>query len=211
VPVQIMSECEFGWLGIRNVLSNRAGHVAYGTTGTVVPGYEVELRDENGHPVADGEIGELYVRGPSVALMYWCNREKSHATFLGDWPRSGGKDRRLADGNYVYEGRADEMLKVSGQYESPVEGEMVLMQHPDVLEAAVVGISRDGLVKTRAFVVVKYGVAATDELAVELKEFVKARTAPHKYPHEILFAEDLPKTATGKIQRFKLREPALDA
>ena len=166
-------------------LSNRAGHVAYGTTGTAVPGYEVELRDENGHAVPDGEIGDLYVRGPSAALMYWCNREKSRATFLGDWLRSGDKYRRLRDGNYVYEGRADDMLKVSGQYVSPVEVEMVLMQHPDVLEAAVVGITRDGLVKTRAFVVVKPGVAATDELAVELKEFVKARMAPHKYPREI--------------------------
>ncbi|MGX7001496.1 benzoate-CoA ligase family protein [Caballeronia sp. KNU42] len=192
-------------------LSNRAGHVAYGTTGTAVPGYEVDLRDENGHAVPDGEIGDLYVRGPSAALMYWCNREKSRATFLGDWLRSGDKYRRLRDGNYVYEGRADDMLKVSGQYVSPVEVEMVLMQHPDVLEAAVVGITRDGLVKTRAFVVVKPNVAATGELAVELKAFVKARMAPHKYPREILFAEDLPKTATGKIQRFKLREPALDA
>ncbi|MDB5835970.1 MAG: bclA [Caballeronia sp.] len=192
-------------------LSNRAGHVAYGTTGTAVPGYEVELRDENGHPVPDGEIGDLYIRGPSAALMYWCNREKSRATFLGDWLRSGDKYRRLPDGNHVYEGRGDDMLKVSGQYVSPVEVEMVLMQHRDVLEAAVVGITRDGLVKTRAFVVVKPGVAATDELAVELKAFVKARMAPHKYPREILFADDLPKTATGKIQRFKLREPALDA
>src|SRR5471032_1363085 len=192
-------------------LSNRAGHVAYGTTGTAVPGYEVELRDENGRPAPDGEIGDLYIRGPSAALMYWCNREKSQATFLGDWLRSGDKYRRLPDGNYVYEGRGDDMLKVSGQYVSPVEIEMVLMQHHDVLEAAVVGITRDGLVKTRAFVVVKPGVAATDELALELKAFVKARMAPHKYPREIVFAEDLPKTATGKIQRFKLREPALDA
>jgi benzoate-CoA ligase len=192
-------------------LSNRPGNVAYGTTGTAVPGYDVELRDESGHPVPDGEIGDLYIRGPSAALMYWCNREKTRATFLGDWLRSGDKYWRLPDGNYVYAGRGDDMLKVSGQYVSPVEVEMVLMQHHHVLEAAVVGITRDGLVKTRAFVVLKAGAPNSQQLAAELKGFVKARMAPHKYPREIIFIDDLPKTATGKIQRFKLRESALDA
>jgi benzoate-CoA ligase len=187
-------------------LSNRAGHVAYGTTGTAVPGYEIELRDESGQPVPDGEIGDLYIKGPSAALMYWCNRDKTRATFLGEWLKSGDKYRRLPDGNYIYAGRSDDMLKVSGQYVSPIEVEMVLMQHEAVLEAAVVGVTRDGLTKTRAFVVLKRDVPATDEFAVELKAFVKARLAPHKYPREILFVEDLPKTATGKIQRFKLRE-----
>jgi benzoate-CoA ligase len=187
-------------------LSNRAGHVAYGTTGTAVPGYEIELRDENGHPVPDGEIGDLYIKGPSAALMYWCNRDKSRATFLGEWLKSGDKYRRLPDGNYLYAGRSDDMLKVSGQYVSPIEVEMVLMQHDDVLEAAVVGVTRDGLVKTRAFVVLKRDATPSDEFGAELKAFVKARLAPHKYPREILFVEDLPKTATGKIQRFKLRE-----
>ncbi|CAG4922383.1 benzoate-CoA ligase family protein [Paraburkholderia saeva] len=187
-------------------LSNRAGHVAYGTTGTAVPGYDIELRDESGQPVPDGEIGDLYIKGPSAALMYWCNREKSRATFLGDWLKSGDKYRRLPDGNYTYAGRSDDMLKVSGQYVSPIEVEMVLMQHDDVLEAAVVGVTRDGLMKTRAFVVLKHAEVATDAFAAELKAFVKARLAPHKYPREILFVDDLPKTATGKIQRFKLRE-----
>ncbi|OLL30488.1 4-hydroxybenzoate--CoA ligase [Burkholderia sp. SRS-W-2-2016] len=187
-------------------LSNRPGEVEYGTTGRPVPGYEVELRDEAGQPVADGEVGDLFIKGPSAALMYWNNREKTRATFLGEWIRSGDKYRRLANGCYVYAGRSDDMLKVSGQYVSPVEVEMVLVEHPAVLEAAVVGVARDGLVKTRAFVVLKREFAPSEILADELKAFVKGRLAPHKYPRDIVFADDLPKTATGKIQRFKLRE-----
>ena len=187
-------------------LSNRAGAVEYGTTGRPVPGYEVELRDEAGHPVPDGEVGDLYIKGPSAALMYWSNREKSRATFLGEWIRSGDKYCRLPNGCYVYAGRSDDMLKVSGQYVSPVEVEMVLVQHDAVLEAAVVGVDHGGLVKTRAFVVLKHGFAPSEILADELRAFVKERLAPHKYPRDILFVDDLPKTATGKIQRFKLRE-----
>jgi benzoate-CoA ligase len=187
-------------------LSNRPGRVEYGTTGRPVPGYEVELRDENGHPVADDEVGDLFIKGPSAALMYWCNREKTRATFLGEWIRSGDKYRRLPNGCYVYAGRSDDMLKVSGQYVSPVEVEMVLVQHDAVLEAAVVGVDHGGLVKTRAFVVLKREAVASVALADELKTFVKDRLAPHKYPRDIVFVDDLPKTATGKIQRFKLRE-----
>jgi benzoate-CoA ligase family protein len=187
-------------------LSNRAGQVAYGTTGEPVPGYAVALRDEDGHPVPDGEIGDLYIKGPSAALMYWCNRDKSRATFLGEWLKSGDKYQRLPNGYYVYAGRSDDMLKVSGQYVSPIEVEMVLMQHDAVLEAGVVGRDDNGLTKTQAFVVLKPGVMPTDEMATELKAFVKARLAPHKYPRELVFVDDLPKTATGKVQRFKLRE-----
>jgi benzoate-CoA ligase len=187
-------------------LSNRVGHVEYGTTGTPVPGYAVELRDETGQPVPDGEIGDLYVKGPSAALMYWCNREKSRATFLGEWLRSGDKYCRLPNGCYVYAGRSDDMLKVSGQYVSPVEVEMVLVEHDAVLEGAVVGVDHDGLVKTRAYVVLKQHVTASELLADELKAFVKVRLAPHKYPRDIVFIDDLPKTANGKIQRFKLRD-----
>lgn len=188
-------------------LSNRPGDIAYGTTGRPVPGYEVELRDEAGRPVPAGEIGDLYIRGPSAALMYWTNRDKTRATFLGDWLRSGDKYyQRPEDGRYVYAGRSDDMLKVSGQYVSPIEVEMVLMEHPSVLEAAVAGVTHDGLVKTRAFVVLRQGLTGDDALATDLKAFVKARLAPHKYPREIVFVDDLPKTATGKIQRFKLRE-----
>ncbi|CAB3690864.1 Benzoate--CoA ligase [Paraburkholderia phenoliruptrix] len=187
-------------------LSNRAGAVEYGTTGRPVPGYEVELRDESGHAVGDGEVGDLYIKGPSAALMYWSNREKSRATFLGEWIRSGDKYCRLPNGCYVYAGRSDDMLKVSGQYVSPVEVEMVLVQHDAVLEAAVVGVDHGGLVKTRAFVVLKREFAGSEILEDELKAFVKERLAPHKYPRDIVFVDDLPKTATGKIQRFKLRE-----
>ncbi|WP_118183669.1 benzoate-CoA ligase family protein [Paraburkholderia phosphatilytica] len=187
-------------------LSNRAGDVQYGTTGRPVPGYEVELRDERGNPVPDGEVGDLYIKGPSAAVMYWNNREKSRATFLGEWIRSGDKYQRLANGCYVYAGRSDDMLKVSGQYVSPVEVEMVIVQHERVLEAAVVGVDHGGLVKTRAFVVLKHPGEASATLEAELKAFVKERLAPHKYPRDIVFVDDLPKTATGKIQRFKLRE-----
>lgn len=187
-------------------LSNHPGDVHYGTTGKPVFGYELELRDETGHLVADGEVGDLYIKGPSSAVMYWSNREKSRATFLGEWVRSGDKYRKLANGCYVYAGRSDDMLKVSGQYVSPVEVEMVLVEHDAVLEAAVIGVDQGGLVKTCAFVVLKNGNTADDSLASELKAFVKDRLAPHKYPREIIFVEDLPKTATGKIQRFKLRE-----
>lgn len=187
-------------------LSNRCGDVHYGTTGTPVPGYEIELRDEHGHLVPDGEVGDLFIKGPSAALMYWGNREKSRATFLGEWVKSGDKYRKLPNGCYAYAGRSDDMLKVSGQYVSPIEVEMVLTAHDSVLEAAVIGVEHDGLVKACAFVVLKPGRVASDELAQEMKAFVKQRLAPHKYPREILFVDDLPKTATGKIQRFKLRE-----
>lgn len=191
-------------------LSNRPGEVEYGTTGRPVPGYDIELRDESGQLVADGEIGDLYIRGPSAALMYWNNREKTRATFLGDWVRSGDKYRRLPDGCYVYAGRSDDMLKVSGQYVSPIEVEMVLVQHEAVLEAAVIGVEQNGLVKTCAFVVLKRerqaAFAETEVMTATLKAFVKTRLAPHKTPRDILFVDDLPKTATGKIQRFRLRE-----
>ncbi|MBX6319452.1 benzoate-CoA ligase family protein [Pigmentiphaga sp.] len=188
-------------------ISNRVGDVRYGTTGKPVEGYEVELRGEDGKPVGVGEIGDLYIRGPSAALMYWNNREKSRETFQGAWTKSGDKYSRDADGYYTYAGRSDDMLKVSGQYVSPFEVEATLVQHPAVLEAAVIGVTDDdGLTKTKAYVVLKPGQPAGDALDAELKAFVKARLAPHKYPRQIEFVSDLPKTATGKIQRFRLRE-----
>ena len=188
-------------------LSNRPGGVRYGTTGVPVPGYDIELRDEQGALVGDDVIGDLYVRGPSAALMYWCARERSRATFIGDWTKSGDKYLRSADGYYTYAGRGDDMMKVSGQYVSPFEVEGALMKHPSVLEAAVIGkADRDGLTKTKAFVVLKNGAAASAALEDELKGFVKGALAPHKYPRFIEFVAELPKTATGKIQRFKLRE-----
>ncbi|MGH6627077.1 MAG: benzoate-CoA ligase family protein [Burkholderiaceae bacterium] len=185
-------------------LSNRPGDVRYGTTGRPVDGYEVELRGEDGRPVVDGEVGDLYIKGPSAALMYWGNREKSRETFQGAWTKSGDKYSRDADGYYTYAGRSDDMLKVSGIYVSPFEVEATLMQHPAVLECAVIGKEDDeGLVKTKAYVVLKAG-QQVDEAA--LKAFVKERLAPYKYPRFIEFIDELPKTATGKIQRFRLRE-----
>ena len=185
-------------------LSNRPGDIRYGSTGKPVPGYDIELRGEDGRAVADGEVGDLYIRGPSAALMYWNNREKTRDTFQGSWTKSGDKYVRDADGYYTYAGRSDDMLKVSGVYVSPFEVESTLMQHPSVLEAAVIGKQdADGLTKTKAFVVLKEGQSATQE---ELKAFVKEKLAPYKYPRFIEFVSDLPKTATGKIQRFRLRE-----
>ena len=188
-------------------ISNRPGEVAYGTTGQPVAGYDIELRGEDGRPVADGEIGDLYIRGPSAALMYWGNRAKSAETFQGGWTRSGDKYLRDASGNYVYAGRSDDMLKVSGQFVSPFEVEATLMKHPAVLEAALIGTpDGDGITRSKAFVVLKPGQPAGPALEEELKAFVKGLLAPHKYPRALEFIGELPKTATGKIQRFKLRE-----
>ena len=188
-------------------ISNRPGRVFYGTTGEPVPGYEADLRGEDGKPVADGQIGDLYVRGPSAALMYWGDRTRSAETFQGTWTRTGDKYQRDAAGNYVYAGRSDDMLKVSGQYVSPFEVEATLVRHPAVLEAAVIGTpDENGLTRSKAFVVLKPGNSPSAQLEAELKAFVKGELAPHKYPRTIEFIEELPKTATGKIQRFRLRE-----
>ena len=188
-------------------LSNRAGDVRYGTTGVPVPGYDVELRGEDGRLVPDGDIGDLFVRGPSAALMYWGNRDKTRATFQGEWTKTGDKYVRDAQGYYVYSGRGDDMLKVAGQYVSPFEVEAALMRHPAVLEAAVIGRSdADGLTRTKAFVVLKPGQPQPASLEDELKAFVKDKLAPFKYPRHVEFVTELPKTATGKIQRFRLRE-----
>ena len=185
-------------------LSNRPDRVRYGTTGWPVPGYEIALRGEDGGPVPDGEPGDLYISGPSAAMMYWGNRAKTRETFQGGWTKSGDKYVHNSDGSYTYSGRSDDMLKVSGIYVSPFEVEATLVQHPAVLEAAVIGVpDAEGLTKTKAFVVLKPGGAAT---ADELKAFVKDKLAPYKYPRQIEFVPDLPKTATGKIQRFRLRE-----
>ena len=185
-------------------ISNRPDKVRYGTTGWPVPGYEIELRGEDGRAVQDGEPGDLYIRGPSAALMYWGNRAKTRETFEGRWTRSGDKYIRNADGTFTYAGRSDDMLKVGGVWVSPFEVEATLVQHPSVLEAAVIGApDADGLIKTKAFVVLKEGASADE---AELQRFVKDRLAPYKYPRSIAFIAELPKTATGKIQRFRLRE-----
>lgn len=185
-------------------ISNRPDQVSYGTTGWPVPGYDIELRGENGLPVPDGEVGDLFVRGPSAALMYWGNRQRTRETFLGAWTRSGDKYTRNPDGSLTCSGRTDDMLKVSGIYVSPFEVEGTLVEHPAVLEAAVIGVpDADGLVKTKAFVVLKEGFRVDE---AELKAFVKDHLAPYKYPRSIEFLSELPKTATGKVQRFLLRQ-----
>jgi benzoate-CoA ligase len=187
-------------------LSNRPDDVRYGTGGKAVPGYELRLVGEDGLPVAPGEIGELQVAGPTSAVAYWNQRERSRATFLGYWTRSGDKYVESGDGYFVYCGRTDDMLKVGGNYVSPFEVEGALLSHEAVLEAAVVGKEDElRLVKAKAFVVLKPGVAASPELAAVLQGHVKDRLAPYKYPRWIEFVDEMPKTATGKIQRYKLR------
>jgi benzoate-CoA ligase len=191
-------------------LSNRPGDIRYGTTGKPVDGYEIDIRDEAGGPVRRGEIGDLWVKGPTSALMYWNDRAKSRDTFHGPWLRTGDKYSCQEDGYYVYAGRNDDMLKVSGQYVSPFEVESTLMQHDLVFESAVVGVTDSmGICKCKAYVVLRTGAVPYEALAAELQMFVKERLAPFKRPHYIEFVPDLPKTATGKIQRFKLRELAV--
>ena len=190
-------------------LSNRPGAVRYGTSGTPVPGYELRIVGDDGRPAPPGEIGELQVSGPTAATGYWNSREKSRATFQGAWTRSGDKYSIDAEGFYVYSGRSDDMLKVGGIYVSPIEVECALITHPAVLEAAVIGREDDEkLVKPVAYVVLKGTHRGSDVLAEELRQHVKAQLAPYKYPRWIEFIDELPKTATGKIQRFKLRARA---
>jgi len=187
-------------------ISNRPDDVRYGSTGRPVPGYDVKLVDDAGQPVADDEEGSLWVRGPSAATGYWRQREKTLATFQGGWTRTGDRYVRDRDGYLFYSGRADDMLKVGGIWVSPFEIESALTEHAAVLEAAVVGHpDADTLIKPRAFVVLRAGVARTPELELELKSFVKTRLASFKYPRWIEFVDELPKTATGKIQRYRLR------
>ena len=190
-------------------ISNRPGDVKYGTTGRPVPGYTVRLVDDNGNSVPRGEQGELQVAGPSSAVGYWNNRERTRSTFLGSWIRTGDKYIERDDGCFVYAGRSDDMLKVGGIYVSPSEVESALISHDSVLEAAVVGREdQDGLMKPVGYVVVKPGVSSGAALSSQLKQHVKSRLAPYKYPRWIEFCDELPKTATGKIQRFKLRTRA---
>jgi benzoate-CoA ligase len=187
-------------------LSNSPSDVKYGSTGKPVPGYRLRLVDEHGQEVAAGEHGELHICGPSSATLYWNNQEKTRSTFLGEWTRSGDKYIKTADGYYVYAGRSDDMLKVSGIYVSPAEVEAAMITHPAVLEVAVVGREdQDDLVKPVAYVVLRSGVDASEALALELKLHVKSLLAPYKYPRWVEFVDELPKTATGKIQRYKLR------
>lgn len=188
-------------------VGQRPGSVRYGCTGKVVDGYRVMVTDQNGNPSGPGEIGSLQVSGPSSAIGYWRNRAKSIGTFQGEWTLTGDKYMIDEDGWLTYAGRADDMLKVGGIYVSPIEVEEVLASHPEVLEAAVVGAKDvDDLVKPHGYVVVHNGVEVGPELEARLKTHVKEHLAPYKYPRWISFVDELPKTATGKIQRFRLRE-----
>jgi len=191
-------------------LSNRAGDVRYGTSGKPIAGYDLRLVDDDGKIItARGEMGELQVRGPTSAMMYWNNREQSRITFLGEWTRSGDKYIEDDDGYFVYCGRRDDMLKVSGMYVSPFEVEGALQSNPEVLEAAVVGWpDEDKLIKPKAFVVLKSPEKACPALAQALQNECRQKLAVYKYPRWIEFRTELPKTATGKIQRFKLRVEA---
>ena len=186
-------------------LGNYPGKLRYGTSGVPIPGYEARLIDEQGREVAEGEIGELSVRGTTAADGYWNQREKSRRTFEGEWTRTGDKYVREPDGFHRICGRTDDMFKVSGQWVSPFEVESALITHPRVLEAAIVPKEdSDGLVKPKAYIVLKGDGGKPVES--ELQEHVKAQVGPWKYPRWIEFVEGLPKTATGKIQRFKLRD-----
>ncbi|HEV8467969.1 MAG TPA: benzoate-CoA ligase family protein [Candidatus Limnocylindria bacterium] len=190
-------------------ISNFPGKAKGGTSGTPVPGYVAKIVDDDGRDLERGETGNLWVSGDSCAAFYWNKHEKSKAAFQGEWYVTGDKYHVDDDGYYTYEGRSDDMLKVSGQWVSPAEVEAALMEHPAVLECGVVGAKdKDELVKPKAFVLLKNGRQPSAELAEELKAFVKGRITPYKYPRWIEFVPELPKTVTGKIQRFKLRERA---
>jgi acyl-coenzyme A synthetase/AMP-(fatty) acid ligase len=174
-----------------------------------VPGYQARLLDDDGKPVARGEIGNLWIEGDSVCAGYWNQHEKTKSAIEGRWIRTGDKYTQDADGYYWYAGRSDDMLKVGGQWVSPVEVENALIAHAAVLECGVVGHEdHDGLTKPIAFVVLREGTPASADLAKELQQYVREHLAEYKRPRWVEFLPELPKTATGKIQRFKLRQLA---
>jgi 4-hydroxybenzoate-CoA ligase len=188
-------------------ISNYPGDIRYGTSGKPVPGYDARIVDEHDRPVSDGEAGELVVRGDSAADGYWNQRAKTRRSFQGEWTYTGDTYVRDTDGYFRFQGRSDEMLKVGGVWVSPFEVEEALISHPAVLEAAVIGRQdRDGLTKPKAFVILRDDSGDAEALAVALQTHVKERIGVWKYPRWIEFVENLPKTATGKIQRFRLRE-----
>ena len=190
-------------------ISNRPGAIRPGSSGQIVAGYDARILDESGAPVARGEIGNLWIRGDSTCAAYWNQHEKTKNTIEGQWIRTGDKYSIDEDGYYWYAGRADDMLKVGGQWVSPVEVEGALVAHDAVLECGVIGREdHDGLMKTMAFVVLREGVRGSPELAKELQQFVRTQLAAYKRPQWVEFVPELPKTATGKIQRYRLREIA---
>jgi benzoate-CoA ligase family protein len=185
--------------------SNRLDDVRPGSSGKPVPGYELKILDDHGQPSPTGEAGDLYVKGDSALALYWAQHEKTKHSVLGEWFFSGDRYKVDADGYYWYEGRSDDMIKVGGLWASPIEIESVLLEHPSVAESAVVGVEVDGFTRIKAFVITKGG-AGGEELVAELQEHCKSRLQRYQYPHMIDFVAELPKTVTGKIQRYKLRE-----
>jgi len=187
-------------------ISNRPGAARAGSTGQIVPGYEGKIVDDDGNEVPTRTVGTLLIKGESIAAGYWNKHEQTKNTFLGEWINTHDKFLVDEDGYYWYAGRTDDMMKVGGQAVWPTDVEGVLQQHPAVLESGVAGIAdKDGLMKPHAYVVLKDGNAACDDLKRELQDFVKKKTAPHKYPRTVRFVDELPKTATGKIKRYELR------
>ena len=190
-------------------ISNRPGHVKPGSTGQIVPGYEAKIIDEDGQEVGVGEVGALLIKGESVAGSYWNKHEQTKETFRGAWINTHDKFHVDEDGYYWYAGRTDDMMKVSGLAVWPTDVESILANHDAVLESGVVGVpDKEGLIKPRAYIVLKDKNAASDELVKELQTFVKTTAQPHKYPRTIIFVDELPKTATGKIKRYRLRQMA---
>ncbi len=189
--------------------SNRSGQVRPGSSGTPVPGYELQLRDPDGGQVLDGEAeGELWVSGGSALAYYWHNDDKTRRSLEGRWFFSGDRYRRDGDGCYWYEGRADDMIKVKGLWVSPIEIENRLIEHEAVREAAVVGVPHDGLTTIVAYVILAEGHDGSEQLSTQLQDWCKAELLRYQYPHEVQYVDDLPRTATGKVQRFKLRADA---
>jgi benzoate-CoA ligase len=192
-------------------ISNRPGQARAGSSGKMVRGYEARIVDERDQELPQGEVGNLLIRGDSICAYYWNKHEKTKQTVAGDWIRTGDKYAIDKDGYFWYQGRSDDMLKVGGIWVSPVEVESALIAHPEVLESAVIGLmDKDALVKPKAFVVLKKGSVGSPKLEEELKAFVKGKIALYNYPRWIEFVNELPKTATGKIQRFKLRQQELE-
>ncbi len=191
------------------MISNAPGEVRPGSSGKILPGFEAKILDDNHHPVAQGEIGNLLVKADSTCAFYWNQHEKTKDTIEGHWIRTGDKYYQDEDGYFWYAGRSDDMLKVSGVWVSPIEIEHVLSEHPLVLEAAVVfRQDADELSKPVACIVLRDGAVGTPELGRELQEYVIGRLPIFKRPHWVEFLSELPKTATGKVQRFKLRATA---
>jgi len=188
-------------------ISNRPGDVRPGATGKAVEGYDIRLTGDDGLVVPHGEMGALEISGPSSGLMYWNQRSKSLDTFQGPWTRAGDKYRQDEEGYFIYCGRTDDMLKVGGIYVSPFEVEGALIEHEAVLEVAVIGkADADDLIKPKAVIVLKDASVDQDKMREDLQEYAKSKLAAYKYPRWIDFVDDLPKTATGKIQRYKLRD-----